>query len=73
MNNLTKNMTVKMRNILRKKFKYIAKLNQWNAENITKEEYKFLLLNFRNSMVSPNDNFCFSNVYMKAKFNPELI
>jgi hypothetical protein len=66
-------MTTKMRNKLRLKFKFIVELKNWNAENITKEEYKFLLSNFRNQMVSPNDNFCFSNVYMKAKFNPELI
>lgn len=69
-------LSIKMRNILRKKFKYNDFLGYWIAEKITKQEWNYILQNFKSYLRDLNDyslNFTPTYVHMIKKFNPEKI
>jgi len=81
-----KNLNAKQLDILRKKFKYSAALNQWYAKVIP-IEWIYLYENFRNRFPSDVDKFdvmrmkshiisgnsFLGNLYLSHRFNPEDI
>lgn len=69
-------LSIKMRNILRKKFKFNEFLGYWIAEKITEQEWKYVLQNFKGFLRDQNDyslNFTPTYLHMIKKFNPDKI
>lgn len=68
--------SIEMKNNLKKKFTFNELSKKWKIENLTKEEWKFLNKNFKNSIELKIPNTLTgipSPVVMIKKFNPDKI